>query len=51
MTAGCHAVGVTGAVEARRKDGFTMLTIQSDISALKSGIAASLVAAKAGGQK
>jgi 2-keto-3-deoxy-L-rhamnonate aldolase RhmA len=45
---GCHAVGVAGAVEARRAQGFLALTIQSDITAMKSGVAVAIAAAKAG---
>ena len=42
----CHAAGIAGAVEARRKQRFRMLTVHSDILAVKEGLAAALAAAR-----
>jgi 4-hydroxy-2-oxoheptanedioate aldolase len=39
---GCHAAGVAGAIEARQSQRFRILTVQSDVLALKSGFAAVL---------
>lgn len=46
---GVHAVGVANAVECRREEGFKLITVISDIVAMKTAVASSLAAAR--GQK